>query len=624
MTQLFIDDMEVVLPEGFSCKTVSENPFFTKAGDYTLNITLSLENPINLNVYKHINRINSLSRFENRTAMLISNNEVVIRGKEVILKYSNKDIEIQIVAGNSSLNYLIGNDLKIRDLNLGKAVINKSTIKSDLNNRYPNKDWLLLPFYDPDKKFIGNRYTYKKNNNYYSLEYAYDGQYLSTFQFYQDNYYDFDSWLIKYENYRPQPFFCFIIEEVFKALGYTVENAISKHDIYKNAYIVHGQDTLEFAKMLPNWTVEKFFSEIENLFDCTTVVDNETMHANIIFNHNYYKNGKEVDAIMLDEFEAEIEDDFDLMSYEKNIAYNLPDSTYYKYQNIPEQLREKAKYWWGMGTPEKRIKDMGTQIANIDIRYRKNVGNQIWYAAPFNFIDIVRDGKVTPFAIDDYRPLINDDKSETIHYKSDIIPAEFVVMPYYIRDRIDITKNSYIMYQMPIARCIEEPVYDIQSGDKYVFPRIEDYIEGNNEIENNTEPIQYDRLSLALYYATWSSSNEGSILNQAYDGLPLMFTRGITENYISTIKDFGYILEYDGGYDNLFSLQFLNRELYKKNSRINKKKIYKVRFLNTVRKLDPKHIYIIGNRKFYCIKLTRNITINGFDEVVDGEFYSED
>ena len=39
---------------------------------------------------------------------------------------------------------------------------------------------------------------------------------------------------------------------------------------------------------------------------------------------------------MLDDFEAEIEESSDLMIYEKNISYNLPDSPYYRYQNLPE------------------------------------------------------------------------------------------------------------------------------------------------------------------------------------------------------------------------------------------------------------------------------------------------
>ena len=627
MTQLFIDGQEAVLSEKFSCKSVSENPLFTKAGDYTLNITLSLENPVNAKIYKHINRINSLSRFENRTAILVSDNEVVIKGKEVVLAYSNREIEIQIVAGNSSLNYLIGNDLRLRDLKMGSAVINKNTIVSDLNNRYPAKDWLLLPFYDPDRQFIGNRYTYDKNSTgRYELKYAYDGQMLSTFGFYSTKFFDITSWLVQYENYRPQPFFCFIIEKVMTTLGYSLVNVLADHPIYKNAYIVHAQDTLEFAKMLPDWTVEKFFSEIENLFDCTIIVENETMSAQIVFNHNYYADSDETNVVMLDDFEAEIEESSDLMIYEKNISYNLPDSPYYRYQNLPEGLRNSI-----MATPPspgqtqlQYLKSQGTAISNINKDTRRNVSNRLWSAGPFYLIDLVNNNKVVPFFVDDYRPLINDYNSETIHHSSDIIPAEYVVMPYYIRERVAFTLDSYMMYQMPVARCYEEPVMTINSDNKNVFPRIEDYIEGGEDSETQKkEESSYRQLTLAFYYATWWGNNEGKSINAFVDSLPISFVRGVSEHFISTIKDFGYLLAHNGSYINPLSLHFLRGELYWKNAKIDKKKIYKIKFLNPVKKLDPKRLFVIGNRKFYCRKLERNITIDGFDEIVEGEFYGE-
>lgn len=624
MTELYIDGHQVVLPENFSCKNVRENPFFTKAGDYTLNITLSLDNPINSKVYKHINRINSLSRFENRTAILVSDNEVVIKGKEVVLKYSNKDIEIQIVAGNSSLNYLIGNDLMIRDLNLGKATINKSTIKNDLNNRYPNRDWQLLPFYDPDKKFIGNRYTFNKTQNYYALEYAYDGRGLATFGFYNDNYFNLEEWLIAYENYRPQPYFCFIIQKIMNSLGYTLENDLASHPIFMNSYIVHSEDTLHYAKMLPHWTVEKFFNEIETLFDCTIIIDNETMKAQIMLNCNFYNSSNDVDAVMLDDYEVEIEESSDLMIYQKNISYNLPDSTYYKYQNLPKSVRENAKYGLSGGgfTPEESIRNLGKQIANLTEQSRKHAMFQIWGPNPVALTDVSRDGKITPIIIDDYKDLINSD-TDTIHHRSDIIPAEYVVMPYYIRGRMDIDRNAYIMYQMPVARCVEEPVMKVESNGKVVYPRIEEYIEGYEDTSEQTEEITYNQLTLAFHYATWMALNEGKpIAGVANDALPISFVRGVSENYSHRIEDFWYFMKYKGEYRNPFSLEFLHDEFYSKNAKINRSKIYKIRFLNPTQ-LDPKKIFIIGNRKFYCIKIERNITIDGFDEIVDGEFYSE-
>jgi len=312
MTQLFIDGQELVLPESFQCKSVRENPLFTKAGDYTLNISLSLDNPVNAKVYKYINRINSLSRFKNRTAILVSDNEVIIKGEEVILKYSNKTVEIQIVAGNSSLNYIIGNDLNLRELNLGSAFIDKSKIVYNLTKDYPEVDYQLLPFYDRDLDFIGNRYsfTYDSILGKNRLIYAYDGEFKSTLVSGSTERY-------KYENYRPQPYLCSIIKKIFLSMGYTLDNVLDSHPIYKYAYIVHANDTIEFAKMLPSWTVNKFLEEIENLFDCTVIVDNNTMSAKIVFNYQFYSASSENSITMLDDFEAETEDAGERMQYEE-------------------------------------------------------------------------------------------------------------------------------------------------------------------------------------------------------------------------------------------------------------------------------------------------------------------
>lgn len=42
MTELYIDGTSVVLPADFSTSVKRENPFFTKNGEYTYDITLQL------------------------------------------------------------------------------------------------------------------------------------------------------------------------------------------------------------------------------------------------------------------------------------------------------------------------------------------------------------------------------------------------------------------------------------------------------------------------------------------------------------------------------------------------------------------------------------------------------
>lgn len=55
MTELYIDGTSVVLPADFSTSVKRENPFFTKNGEYTYDITLQLSNSINADLYEHLN-----------------------------------------------------------------------------------------------------------------------------------------------------------------------------------------------------------------------------------------------------------------------------------------------------------------------------------------------------------------------------------------------------------------------------------------------------------------------------------------------------------------------------------------------------------------------------------------
>lgn len=632
MTQLFIAGMEAVLPENFKCKSVIENPLFTKASDYTLDITLSLENPINARIYKHINRINSLSRFESREAMLVSDNEVVIKGIEILLSYTNKEVSIQIAAGNSSLNYLIGNDIELRSLNLGEAVINKSTITSNLELDYPAVDFQLLPFFDPDTEFLGNRYTYKKTGDWLDLKYAYDGNTdVIVYNFFYGlqghptmKGFDWSRIYINYENYRPQPFLGAIIRRIFEALGYTIENQIDNHDIYKYMYIVHAYDTLKFAEMLPNWTVQEFLEEVENLFDCTVIVDNNKMHARLVFNHSFYTNN-EINLVMLDEFEVELEDSDEMMHNEKNIEYNLPDSEYYSMQNLPDNItRDKLIFPGGGSTELQRLNTLTNTIMNTTHKMVQQRGYQIYSTQDFLLTEYLRDGKIVPAIINDYKPLKNRD-SESIDVSLNIIPAEFDIKKYFIREAASFEEKYYMLLQIPIARCVETPAISGKEDGQTIYPLVQDYIE-NNDLLINEDKSQEARSSMQVAFyksnvKTGVNEGSGTILFQS---MPTPYVRGILETPVTQTKEFWPTFYYfNSRLVNPLSLQFLNEEIYSKGENIDRTKIYKIKFVNDSKILDAKNIYIIGNRKFYCRKLERVISNTGFDEIIEGEFYAE-
>ena len=104
---------EILVPHlsaSFSFEMVRENPLFNRRGDYTYDIDISMRDPYNRAIYKHVNRLTATSKPLNRRARLLADGHVIADGTEVILRLEADTLKIQIVAGNSELNYLTADD----------------------------------------------------------------------------------------------------------------------------------------------------------------------------------------------------------------------------------------------------------------------------------------------------------------------------------------------------------------------------------------------------------------------------------------------------------------------------------------------------------------------------------
>lgn len=105
MIRLFIDWMEVALSPDLQLELTSCNPFFSKKGEFTYDLDIDLRSPQNEQIYGHINRSDVLSRPLNREAAIINGPLTIIKGTEIILSVEGDIAKIQIVGGNSELNY---------------------------------------------------------------------------------------------------------------------------------------------------------------------------------------------------------------------------------------------------------------------------------------------------------------------------------------------------------------------------------------------------------------------------------------------------------------------------------------------------------------------------------------
>ncbi len=324
MVELYIDGIPAALPEKFSFDIVKENPFFQKNGEYTFDITLSLSNPVNAKLYNHIDRTNNKTEIEKRRAILICENKVMLNGTEVILSNTNHDVKIQLVSGNSELNYFSGSDKKVSELDLGECDIDLDKARKSLFYCYPEYNY-CCPYITFDNGYgFGNLW---KPNPTLSSGGLHHGDVI------------------------PQPYLLYYIEEIPKVLGYKMEyNVLREDEMFLRTYIANRVNTKKYVDYLPDWTVAEFFEEIEKFLNVLFIVDQQSKKVSILRPYNYLSSANKIylkNDQIIDEFEREHEKDssnnqFPFFVENKNIKYAFPSGDIFSYLSIPNEILKYA------------------------------------------------------------------------------------------------------------------------------------------------------------------------------------------------------------------------------------------------------------------------------------------
>ena len=92
MVKLIIAGMQVNLSADISFEYYDRNPLFSKEGKHTLDIDIDLADPQNAYVYSSLQRIDVMAKPVNRTAVLINERGVILRGTEVLLEIDEKKL----------------------------------------------------------------------------------------------------------------------------------------------------------------------------------------------------------------------------------------------------------------------------------------------------------------------------------------------------------------------------------------------------------------------------------------------------------------------------------------------------------------------------------------------------
>lgn len=582
MTELYIDGVQVVLPGGFSIETKIENPFITKNGEYTYDITLNLSNPVNAELYKHLHRINSLSEIKSkRSAYLISDHRVYCNGTEIITGWTDETVSIQIASGNSELNYFIGADQEIASLDMGKAAV-PDDLDTFLRKYYPDVDYNFPPVKVGD-------YVANNVQKVYTIISGRNGEY--SFKKIEGNL------------YIPMPFVCAYLEKLMSALGYTIlENQLASTP-WKKQILIHGQNTLQYAEMLPGWTVKAFLEEMEKLYGVIFHITAKDRSVRILLSSSYYINAPVAYLHnVIDPYEQKYSDnEVGVNLGMRNLSYEFPSDSYYSKRRLSKEVLKIANKVEMNTYTDVRAYIEFDKASGTDIVIDKSTGDK-YIRASYEKIDMKGDTFTIFYAcpVDEFPDLIRDKSSEDkvslaiIPVRLDILLIEGLRIENGTR-----TSMSYNQILPSITESNGKPVSS-EEGDSAskTETSLETMIDKNNNDTGKSTLYAgfYAGIKDQLAYHRASSSGYFILTNSPY---PTVYTDELLNK--------GFIIPYRTTQENApmsvegesMKLDIISNSLFKSTYDISFDKEY------TFESYDPnlydiRSIFVIRNKRYIC------------------------
>ena len=680
MIALYINDMPAIIKSGTSIKLTRENPFFTSAGDYTLDVVLPLSGCMeNLQIFGALQyRAVSLKFLAGKKFPFRLVTELLtLEGTAIVTNVTQDEVKVQLLAGNSALNFdTLGEDGEkyIDDLDLGRAY-------GDLWDRYhPNEkqtdvgtirmlmsapftieqtdrllhgsveetDCVCFPIWSDTDMAWANQHQYafwggeKEDKTWRD-----DGR---TYRFIlKGNESDFYPDLLEYppnsmpydaepphlhlrDNLvlAPQPYLCIIVERVLGALGYSLapaDNALHQGWMGQ-VFIANARGTLHFAGCVPHWTIKEFFSELRNLFGVIVFVEGK--RARVVSRNTLYTSDSAVEIRMAtDERSTDIDTDGEQKETTSgNVGYAFTDIVD-KHLAIGENCYEKMEV--------RRVADAELVEAFQTLTENEAKESNILFFATdsgkrFAIFYDEETNKITFPEVDQVGPLYRDED-----YKVDtqlrIIPASMaedktVLKTKYLEYIVQGKKNYYTYDKF--ANVDDRPYDDfhvpylitadtVLASSKTLF-NLQTYIESEEDTTQD-EAEKQEVMEVAINCGKiFTQSFQPNKVNEPdlYYTVHLPYPVGIPY-YRSRVDD--SIVHVPN------CMQFLlhypdsavNRCLTAENLNIDTRVVRQITYYDKV--YDPTKVYLINGRKYLCQKIEITLDDQGVQPLKKGYFY---
>ena len=462
--QLLIDNKPVIVKKGTSIRLTRENPAISQNGDYTLDVTLPLAGCLeNINVFgiPHYRHQPLVGLADKTFQFSLEASRLRMTGTAVVTQVSEEEIKLQLLAGNTELNFdnREGGEKYIDELDLGTAygdiweddslpveqtpkntlrmlhsnLINREMAEKLMHGQNADTDCVLFPIYSTTDQELSNAQTWqwwcKWANNEHSnpAQLAYSG-YRHTIKSTASAeslpnsrpFSEIGDIFTEYSHFAPQPYLCVVLEKVLAAIGYTLpkEDNCMREGWLGKIFVANARETIHFRECLPHWTVEEFLTELRNAFGVILYVEDKNVKA--VSRESIY-NGADFTNIydVIDERTTDISTEGDNKGTTTgNVSYNFSEvvpkmlnigSDPYenmKVERVDAISQQNINTWLDSGTDEQK-----TNVQNSAyLFYRKNIGDRY---GVFKKIDKKGNEQYLLTRVDHLGPLFREDNYDS-------------------------------------------------------------------------------------------------------------------------------------------------------------------------------------------------------------------
>lgn len=595
MTELYLNGYVAVMDKSTKIKVVFDNPYFTKSSTYTHDISLPMRNCAkNQKIFGHINRKDVSKKPQTLRAVLIADNRVLLNGSAIIREITEEKAQVQLVSGNAEMNFFLQSEkLYIDKLNLGTPI--GTPILADYPNKmlwaddqkpnwadYDNntKGHVYFPVYNETASEIYNRFaaSYININGERKESFTYYGAHM--------------------EHICPQPYLCTIIYWLIKAIGYNlVENQLTK-TVFRNLFIANGTVINMWADLLPHWTVNEFFTNIEKTFGLITVVDEGTKKVRLLFSHDYFDDSTPVClSNVIDTFTVKIEADETIDVSNGNIGYSMEASETMPYVKFSDDILEYVK--------KETYQTYGELQRAYQAMDEWNRGRRVFEAEGRQYIEVDDGTTKTLQEANQYRNLIRNPEKKDLDIELKIVPALMRTIEVEVYAPGSVYDKNFLWSGEIQAISVDGGAYDI--GEVF-SGTVQSMV-----VDGVPEKYKPDKILVAFSDGAYKK---------------IYGPKGESFSYPAPFIDGKITIDSTGNKYPAWSLrlcddhttQNLGSEIYDRVKRVNTEAEETFRFISS-QIYNPRSVFIIANKRYVSKSITIECTPSGIEEIQEGIMY---